>query len=77
MALSPAPESILGVSALTRLIKASHAENFPAVWVKGELTGLMRAESGHVFFSLKEGKEATISCVMPSSCMSVSRHPVG
>ena len=64
MAVSPAPESVLGVAALTRLIKAALADSFPAVWVKGEISGLLRAESGHLYFSLKEGKEAVISCVM-------------
>jgi exodeoxyribonuclease VII large subunit len=55
---------VLGVAALTRLIKETLAESFPAVWVKGEISGFKRAESGHLYFSLKEGKDALIQCVM-------------
>src|SRR4249920_90547 len=64
MAVSPAPESVLGVGALTRLNKATLADSFPAVWVKGELSGFLKADSGHLYFSLKEGKDAVLSCVM-------------
>jgi len=64
MAVTPAPESVLGVAALTRLIKETLSESFPAVWVKGEISGFLRADSGHLYFSLKEGKEAVLACVM-------------
>ncbi len=64
MAAPPAPETILGVSALTRLIKETLTESFPAVWVKGEISGFLKADSGHLYFSLKEGKEAVLACVM-------------
>ena len=64
MAISPAPETILGVAALTRRIKATLAESFPAVWVKGEVSSFTRADSGHLYFSLKEGNDAVLQCVM-------------
>src|SRR5437867_82303 len=64
MAISPAPESVLSVSTLTRLIKESLEGEFPSVWVKGEVSGLKRADSGHLYFSLKEGKEAILDCLM-------------
>jgi exodeoxyribonuclease VII large subunit len=64
MAISPAPDSILSVGALTRLIKETLGDAFPAVWVKGELTGFKRSDRGHLYFSLKEGKDALIECVM-------------
>jgi exodeoxyribonuclease VII large subunit len=64
MAISPAPEEILSVSALTRLIKESLEGGFPAVWVRGEISGFKRADSGHLYFSLKEGKDALVDCVM-------------
>ena len=64
MAISPAPETILGVAALTRRIKATLADTFPAVWVKGEVSGFLKAESGHLYFSLKEGNEAVLQCMM-------------
>jgi len=55
--------SILGVSAFTRLIKETLSDAFPAVWVRGEITGFRRAESGHVYFSLKD-KDAMLGCMM-------------
>ncbi len=64
MAVSPAPEAILTVGALTRLIKDALAGAFPAVWVKGELSGFKRSDRGHLYFTLKEGKDAVLDCVM-------------
>jgi exodeoxyribonuclease VII large subunit len=63
MATAPAPEGILSVSALTGLIKGTLAEAFPALWVKGELTGFKRHGSGHLYFSLKD-EGAVLSCLM-------------
>ena len=63
MATAPAPEGILSVSALTGLIKGTLAEAFPALWVKGELTGFKRYGSGHLYFSLKD-EGAVLGCVM-------------
>jgi exodeoxyribonuclease VII large subunit len=64
MSLSPSPESILSVSALTRLIKDTLGQTFPAVWVKGELSGFKRSDRGHLYFSMKEGTTALLDCVM-------------
>ncbi|HTO91151.1 MAG TPA: exodeoxyribonuclease VII large subunit [Candidatus Sulfotelmatobacter sp.] len=64
MTVSAERESILGVAALTRLIKETLGEAFPAVWVRGEISGFKRAESGHLYFAMKEGKEALLNCVM-------------
>jgi len=64
MALSPSPESILSVSALTRLIKDTLGQTFPAVWVKGELSGFKRSDRGHLYFAMKEGTTALLDCVM-------------
>ncbi len=64
MAISPASERILSVSALTRLIKESLEVSFPAVWVRGEVSGSRRAESGHLYFSLKDKRGALLACVM-------------
>ena len=63
MATSAAPEGILSVSALTGLIKGTLAEAFPALWVKGEITGFKRHGSGHLYFSMKDSG-AVLSCVM-------------
>jgi exodeoxyribonuclease VII large subunit len=57
-------EEILSVGALTRRIKATIDETFPAVWVRGEATGVRRAPSGHIYFALREGNEALIDCAL-------------
>jgi exodeoxyribonuclease VII large subunit len=64
MTVSADRDSILGVAALTRLIKETLTDAFPAVWVRGELSGFRRYDSGHLYFSLKEGREAVLNCVM-------------
>ncbi len=63
MSLLP-PDEILSVAAITRRIKALVDETFPAVWVRGEATGVRRAPSGHVYFSLREGNEALLECAL-------------
>ncbi len=65
MALSPQQdERILSVGELTRAIQSTLKETFPAVWVKGELSGLKRPDSGHLYFNLKEGTQAVVACAM-------------
>ena len=64
MAISPAPDRVLSVAALTRMIKDTLGQAFPAVWVKGELSGFKRSDRGHLYFSLKEGTTALLDCVM-------------
>jgi exodeoxyribonuclease VII large subunit len=54
--LTPAPEEILKVTTLTRLIKGQLEENFARVWVQGEISNLRRQSSGHVYFSLKDAR---------------------
>ncbi len=65
MALSPAADdTILTVGELTRRVKESLETEFPALWVRGEISGLRRADSGHFYFSLKEGRVAVLDCAM-------------
>jgi len=54
VATVPQVEGVLSVSALTQRIKDTLEATFPGVWVKGELTGVKRAPSGHLYFSLKD-----------------------
>ncbi len=63
MATLPQAEGVLSVSALTQRIKEALESGFPAVWVKGELTGVKRAPSGHLYFSLKD-PASQLDCVM-------------
>ena len=65
MALSPAADdTILSVGELTRRVKESLETEFPALWVRGEISGFKRADSGHLYFALKEGRDALVDCVM-------------
>ena len=45
---------VLTVSALTFVLKEVVETSFPHVWVSGEISNLMRAGSGHVYFTLKD-----------------------
>ena len=44
----------LTVTQLTETIKAKLENDFPSVWVTGEVTGVSRPASGHIYFSLKD-----------------------
>jgi len=48
MATAPQTEGVLSVSSLTQRIKDTLEDAFPAVGVKGELTGVRKAASGHL-----------------------------
>lgn len=63
MAIAPQAEGILTVSELTRQIKEALQAGFPAVWVRGEISGFKRAESGHLYFTLKDA-DALLDAVM-------------
>ena len=47
------PDTI-SISQLTRNIKASLNNRFPSVWIEGEISGLTRPSSGHVYLTLKD-----------------------
>ena len=54
------------VLALARVLEQTVARAFPrGVWVAGEASGVRRAQSGHVYFSLKdEEADAVLDCVL-------------
>ncbi|MEW6071759.1 MAG: exodeoxyribonuclease VII large subunit [Planctomycetota bacterium] len=58
----PSPPPLLSVSALTARIK-EEVDGLGAVRVEGELSGLKRAASGHVYFDLKD-EGARLSCAV-------------
>jgi exodeoxyribonuclease VII large subunit len=64
MSVATTADQVLSVSELTHRIAGTLEGEFPAVWVRGEIGGMKRADSGHVYFTLKEGRDATLSCVM-------------
>ena len=61
----PVPEGVkvATVSALTTAVKARLEEHFAVVWVGGEASNVVKAASGHVYFTLKDAN-AQIRCVM-------------
>ncbi len=46
--------SLLTVSALTRQIRSALEQNFPSLWVEGEISNLRCPSSGHRYFTLKD-----------------------
>lgn len=56
-------EQIYTVSEVTARIKRSLEENFPYLWVKGEISNLARPRSGHLYFTLKD-ERAQLRAVM-------------
>jgi exodeoxyribonuclease VII large subunit len=53
----------ISVSELNRRVKGLLEANFELRWVRGELSNVMRANSGHWYFSLKDDR-AQVRCVM-------------
>jgi exodeoxyribonuclease VII large subunit len=52
---APSPESrAMSVSEITTRIKRNLESEFIEVWIKGEISNLKPASSGHVYFSLKD-----------------------
>ena len=54
---------VLRVAELTHAIKQLLEENVPLLWVRGEISSLVKAASGHYYFSLKDD-QAQVRCVM-------------
>ncbi len=55
--------NVMTVSELNRRVKNALEATFPLGWVRGELSNVMRAASGHWYFSLKDD-QAQVRCVM-------------
>jgi exodeoxyribonuclease VII large subunit len=54
---------VFRVAELNLAIKQLLESNIPLLWVRGEISNLMKAASGHFYFSLKDDK-AQVRCVM-------------
>ncbi len=57
------PDASIPVSELVRSVRLTLERSFPVLWVNGELSGVTRAASGHLYFSLKD-EAAQVRCVM-------------
>jgi len=55
--------NILSVTELTKSIKLLLEDNFPKVWVEGEISNYIKHSSGHRYFTLKD-EGAQIKCVI-------------
>ncbi|HAB46794.1 MAG: exodeoxyribonuclease VII large subunit [Betaproteobacteria bacterium] len=62
-ALSTKSPEILAVSDLLRRVTSALERQFPLLRVRGEISNLSLASSGHVYFSLKD-RQAQMRCVM-------------
>ena len=49
------PKHIYSVSELTSEIKALLEDNYPFVWIYGEISNFRKPSSGHFYFTLKDG----------------------
>src|SRR3990172_512144 len=58
---------ILTVSQLTDQIKNVLEGSFPDVWVEGELSNLSIPQSGHAYFTLKDGQSQVRAVLFRSS----------
>jgi exodeoxyribonuclease VII large subunit len=58
-----AERPVLTVSELTARIKGRLEDDFPAVWVEGEISNLRAPSSGHAYFTLKDDL-AQLRCVL-------------
>lgn len=56
-------KKIYSVSEITRLIKAELEARFHSVWIEGEISGLTRAHSGHLYLTIKDAN-CQLSAVM-------------
>jgi len=63
MSFADLGQQAIPVSELNRRARALLENQFPPLWVSGEISNLTRHDSGHWYFSLKDDK-AQVRCVM-------------
>ena len=61
--LNEFPATVLSVSELLRSVRDTLERRFPLLWVRGEVSNLSRAPSGHFYFTLKD-RGAQAECVL-------------
>lgn len=64
-----ADRQVLTVTQLNEVIKDLLEVGLPAVWVTGEVSDLSRPQSGHIYFTLKDGKSQVRAVMWRSSAM--------
>lgn len=71
---TPSPQAI-SVSDLNRQARQMLERGFGDCWVEGEISGLARPASGHIYFTLKDAK-AQLRCAFFRNRASLSRTPL-
>lgn len=66
---------VFQVAELNHAIKQLLENNVPLVWVRGEISNLVKAASGHFYFSLKDD-QAQVRCVMFRHKNQLLREPI-
>jgi len=54
---------IFSITEINKIVKELLQDNFPSIWVKGELSNFIEASSGHWYFTLKDNG-AQVRCTM-------------
>ena len=67
---------VLRVAELNFAIKQLLESNVPLLWVRGEISNLVKAASGHFYFSLKDD-QAQVRCVMFRHRNQLLSEPIG
>lgn len=61
--VAPAERDVLSPSQLNALARGLLEDAFPLIWIEGELSGVTRPGSGHVYFTLKDAR-AQVRCAL-------------
>ena len=57
------PDTVIPVSRLNRLAREALERALPPLWINGEISNLVRAASGHIYFTLKD-ERAQVRCTL-------------
>jgi exodeoxyribonuclease VII large subunit len=74
-AMLPEGTSVLSISDLTARVKGLLEEEFPSVWVEGEISNLARPNSGHIYLTLKDAGSQLRSVMYRGVAMRVRFEP--
>ncbi len=65
----------MSVEVLTERIKSKLNESFQSIWVGGEISGMTRASSGHIYFTLKDQRAAIKGIIWQSAAARIRFQP--
>src|SRR4051794_9921289 len=73
--MPPDDAKVLSVSALTAEVKSLLEDGFASVWVAGEISGLARPNSGHLYLKLKDSQAVLGACIWRSTALRLRFEP--